>query len=380
VCGVSRRAKGEGGVYRRAGDGRWVGVLDLGWIDGKRRRRVVYGATRAEAVEKLTTLANQRRRGVNLAAPTRTLRAWLDEWLSQIKAHDGTRPSTLARYRQISETHLKPGLGRVRLDRLTPVEVQEFLNRRREVVAAGTVAKIHAVLRAALSDAERMDLVVRNVAKSVRVGATPVGERRVLSAEEARRFLHMVAGERFEAVFVLALTLGLRRGEVLGLRWADFDAERSTLRVERAVQRAGGRLVLVEPKTRRSRRLLPVPRMAAAALDRQRVRQAAERLRAGSAWRDEGLVFTTSLGTPVEPRNLNRRFEELRVTAGLPDLRLHDLRHACATFLLASGVEPRTVMEILGHSTYRLTMDLYGHALPDRMTAAAVVMDRTLGG
>ena len=377
---MSRRGKGEGGVYRRAADGRWVAVLDLGWIDGKRRRRVVYGTTRAEVVDKLRKLSEQRRRGVNLAAPAQTVGAWLDEWLSQVKAHDGTRPSTFARYRQVCNTHLKPGLGRKRLDRLTPLDVREFLASRRGVVAPGTVAKIHAVLRAALGDAERMDLVARNVAKSVRAPSVPTGERRILTPDEARRFLATVAGDRFEGVFVLALALGLRRGEVLGLRWVDFDAELATLRVEQAIQRAGGQLVVVEPKTPRSRRLLPVPRLAAAALERQRVRQARERLKAGAEWHDLGLIFTTSIGTPIEPRNLNRQFGELRQKAGLETLRLHDLRHACATFLLASGVEPRTVMEILGHSTYRLTMDLYGHALPERMAAAAVAMDRTLGG
>ncbi len=375
---MSRRGRGEGGIYKRESDGRWVGVLDLGWIDGKRRRRVVYGPTRAEVVEKLRTLANQQRRGVNLAAPTRTISTWLDEWLTQIKAHDGTRPSTLARYEQVVETHLKPGIGRIRLDRLTPSDVQAFLARRRESVAAGTVGKIHAVLRAALSDAERMDLVARNVAKSVRVPSGPVSERRVLTPDEAKQFLTLVAGDRFGAVFVIALTLGLRRGELLGLRWTDFDTEHSTLRVERAIQRSGGELRIVEPKTRRSRRLLPLPELAVTALEKRRVRQARERLRAGPAWQDHGFIFTTTIGTPLEPRNLNRRFDELRDEAGLPDLRLHDLRHACATFLLASGVEPRTVMEILGHSTYRLTMDLYGHALPERMTAAAAVIDQLL--
>ena len=377
---MSRRGKGEGGIYRRASDGRWVGVLDLGWIDGKRRRRVVYGRTRAEVVEKLAALANQRRRGANLATPARTLATWLDEWMTEIKAHDGTRPSTLARYNQVIATHLKPGLGRIRLDRLTASDVQAFLNRRREMVAVGTVAKIHAVLRAALNDAERMDLVTRNVAKSVRVPLGVAGEHCVLNPDEARRLLSLVADDRFEALFVLALTLGLRRGELLGLEWRDVDTAAGTLRVERAIQRSGGELRVVEPKTKQSRRLLPLPRMAAAALDRQRARQARERLQAGGAWQDRGLIFATSIGTPVEPRNLNRRFMELRQKAGLPELRIHDLRHACATFLLAEGVEPRTVMEVLGHSTYRLTMDLYGHALPERMIAAAQVMDATLGG
>jgi integrase len=376
---VSRRGKGEGSVYRRESDGRWVGVLDLGWIDGRRRRRVVYGSTRADVVGRLRELERRRRHGVNLAATTHTVGSWLDEWLNAFKAHDGTRPSTLARYRQVVETHLRPGLGRIRLDRLAPWDVQAFLTRCRASVSPGTVGKIHAVLRAALADAERMDLVVRNVAKSVRVRAAQPREQRVLSIEEARRLLGAVRDDRLEGVFVLGLTLGLRRGEVLGLKWNDFDPVAGTLRVERAVQRTGGRLVVVEPKTPRSKRLLPVPGLTAAAIERQRARQARDRLRAGSTWHDLGFMFATSLGTPLEPRNVNRRFNELRTELGMADLRLHDLRHACATLLLASGVEPRTVMEILGHSTYRLTMDLYGHGLPERMTAAAVVMDRTLG-
>lgn len=177
---------------------------------------------------------------------------------------------------------------------------------------------------------------------------------------------------------MLGLTMGLRRGEVLGLRWDDVDLYTRTLRVQRALQRVGGEVRLVEPKTRSSRRPLPIPLLAVKALEQHRIRQDEEREVAGDSWRSTGLVFATRLGGPVEPRNLNHRFEELRRRAGLPWLRLHDLRHACATFLLAHGVDPRTVMEILGHTTIRQTMDRYGHALPERVRAAADAMDGAL--
>jgi integrase len=173
--------------------------------------------------------------------------------------------------------------------------------------------------------------------------------------------------------------MGLRRGEILGLRWQDVDLDRRTVHVRRALQRVSGGLQFVEPKTYRSRRPLPIPALVMPALERHRARQAGDLLAAGALWRDEGLVVTTMRGGPVEPRNVNHWFERARQAAGLEWLRLHDMRHACATFQLAQGVEPRTVMALLGHSTIRLTIDTYGHVLPDRMHAAAEAMNDALG-
>jgi len=380
VSASRRRGHGEGAVYQRKEDGIWVGALDLGWVEGKRRRKIVYGKTRREVLSKLDEVRRGAERGQNLAARTRALAEWLDEWLTEIKSHDGTRPTTLRRYREIVTAHLVPELGKVRLDRLAPRDVQRLLAARRDTVAPATLVKIHAVLRVALADAERLDLVPRNVARAVKGPALGHEERQALTVEEARTFLTAIEGDRLEAVFVLGLTMGLRRGEVLGLRWEDIDLDDRVLRVRRALQRVDGALRLVDTKTRASRRPLPIPSMAARALERRRARQAAERLAAGEAWQDRDLVFTTAIGTPLEPRNVNRRFEQLRRHAGLPWLRLHDLRHGCATFLLAQGVDPRTVMEILDHTTIRQTMDRYGHVLPERLRAAADAMDQALGG
>ena len=333
------------------------------------------GRTRAEAVQKLDELRRAKERGVALAAGPRTVGQWMGEWLGTVKVQDGTRPSTLARYGQVIRTHIVPGLGRVRIDRLTPAEVQSFINGLHGRIAPATVVKVHGVLRAALSDAERLDLVSRNVAKSVRPPRLGRVERRVLTTDQARQLLARAANHRHEAVVVIALSLGLRRGEILGLRWSDVNRAERTLWVRQALQRVDGELTMVAPKTHRSMRSLPLPATVLPALERLHARQAVDRLAAGPAWDDRGLLFTSGIGTPLDPRNVHRWFCELRSSLGLEWLRFHDLRHACATFLLSNGVDPRTVMEVLGHSTIRLTMDTYSHVLPERMHNAASVID-----
>lgn len=353
-------------------------MLDLGSIDGRRRRATVAGKSQREVLDKLDTLRQDRTAGVNLAARRRTLGDWLDEWMRDVKSFDGTRATTLARYRSIIETHLSPGLGSRRLDSLSPQDVQGFLASLRGKRSPATVVKIHSVLRAALSDAERFDLVHRNVAKAVRPPRLGRQERPVLSPQQAHRILTVASTDRLEGVIVVALGTGLRRGEVLGLRWSDVDVQSRLLWVRQTVQRSEGKLRFAEPKTHRSRRPLPMPRLVAAALDRQRSRQTADRAVARGDWQEHGLVFTSAIGTPLEPRNVNRRFEFLREKADLPWLRFHDLRHACATFLLTAGVDARIVMDILGHSTIRLTMDTYGHALPEDLRDAAGAIDQIL--
>jgi integrase len=195
---------------------------------------------------------------------------------------------------------------------------------------------VHTLLRNALNDAYRMELVTRNVAGEVKAPPKPREGRRELTVEEAKRFLAVLEGERLKAFFVLALATGLRRGELLGLHWLDVDLDAGELRTGWAVQRVNGSLQLVNLKTESSRRTVAIPAFAVRALREHKAQQNAERLELGPAWREQGLVFTTSLGTPIEPRNVNRRFELLRKRAGLEWLRLHDLRHGTATFMQMS--------------------------------------------
>src|SRR6185369_14122545 len=316
-----RRAHGEGGLYQRASDNRWVGVVDLGWIDGKRRRRTVYGRTQKEAREKMAKLREAAGNGQDLTVKAQTVAQWMAYWLDEIKAHDGTRPSTLARYRYAIDGHIVPVLGKVRLDKLTPADVRKLHAARRDSMKPASLAKVHAVLRAALGDAERMDLVSRNVAKSVQPPKLGGAEPRDLAVEDARRFLDVTAGDRLEALFVVALTMGLRRGELLGLRWDDVDLDAATLRVARSAQRVAGTLRLVDTKTRGSRRPVPIPAIAVEALKRHQKRQEQERADAGKAWTENGLVFASTVGTLMEPRNVTRRVQQLRGRANLPALR-----------------------------------------------------------
>jgi integrase len=200
-----------------------------------------------------------------------------------------------------------------------------------------------------------------------------------LTPEQARTFLDAARGDRLEALYSVALAIGLRQGEALGLRWEHIDLDGGELRVRVALQRIAGKLQLVEPKTRQSRRTIPLPQVAVNALRAHRVSQLEERLLAGDRWVDTGLVFCTPKGTPLDARNVTRRFQKLLKQTDLPHQRFHDLRHTCATLLLVQGVPPRVVMEILGHSQISLTMDTYTHVVPALKREAANRMDALLG-
>jgi excisionase family DNA binding protein len=326
MSGRGRRGHGEGSVFQRA-NGMWVAQVDLGWIGGRRRRRTVYGGSEREVIAKRDQLRSQLGKGVNLADPPRTVEQWLNEWLRTVKAGDGTSQSTLDRYDQIVRVHLIPLVGRIKLSALAPRDVQLMVSHLRESAAPASVVKIHGVLRNALADAERMDLVHRNVAKAVRSATLTRTERRALTPSEALALLSQLQGDRLEGLFILALSTGLRRGEVLGLRWQDIDLPGRALFVRQAVQRINGELRFVPPKTHRSTRSMPLSELTVSALTAQRARQAEDRLLVGAAWEDHGLVFATHLGTPLEPRNVNRRFSAARSAAGLEWVRLHDLRH-----------------------------------------------------
>jgi integrase len=270
-------------------------------------------------------------------------------------------------------------IGAVKLDRLAPADVRHLLAELvRADVGNTTVRQAHGLLRNALGDAERLELVPRNVARSVRPPAPEKGKRRVLTPVEARGFLAAARDERLYALLVLAITTGLRRGEPLALRWQDVAFDVGVVRVERSLLRLDGRLVFGRPKSASSVRTVPLP---PAALDVLRVhRSVIEAESAAEGWQDLDLVFPSRVGTPIEPTNVNRWFRELRDRAGLPWLRLHDLRHAFATFMLDQGADLRLIMETLGHSQISVTADLYTHILNPRQRAASEAVDTLILG
>ncbi len=232
------------------------------------------------------------------------------------------------------------------------------------------VQSIHAVLRNALESAVREEIITRNVAKLVKVPAPRYRVNRGLTAVEARRVIRSSGSHRLGALYVLALFLGLRRGELLGLRWQDVDLDTEKLEVIQTLQRVGGQLRLVPPKTSDSSRTVPLPGPCVEALREHKRRQFAERSDAWPDWEDHGLVFPSRRGTPMEPDNLRRSWEQIRHAAGIGQVQFHDLRHTCVTLLLDLGVPPHVVREIVGHSDIGVTMTIYAHASLDEKRKA----------
>ena len=375
---MARRGRGEGSIYRRD-DGTWVAVIHLGWHDGKRRRKYLYARTRAEVRDKYRKAQRALEEGRSLGDDRQKVGQYLEWWLSQ--ALPGTvRDTTVVSYRGALRANVIPHIGHIRLSKLTPQHVQAMLTAIQDKgLSARTAKYAHAVLRRALGQAERWGMVTRNVATLVEPPRAVRPEVRSLKPDEVHTLLDAARGDRFEAILTVAIAVGLRRGEALGLRWSDIDLEAAVLRVRRALVYVDGDLRFVDPKTKRSRRTIPLPSVSIQALREHRRRQAAERLAAGPAWEDDDLVFPSATGGPMDPNNLGRHFRALCDRAGIGRVRLHDLRHTCASLLLAQNVHPRVVMEILGHSGIAITMDTYSHVLPELQREAADRMDQALG-
>jgi integrase len=308
-----------------------------------------------------------------------TVAEWLAVYLEQV-ARPKVRPRTLDLYASNIDRHIVPAIGRYRLDKLRPAHLVALYNTKAaEGLSGASLRHIHAVIRRALNVAVRWQLIAVNPATLVDAPQGVQHEISPLTVVEARRLIEAAEGDRMRARWLVGLALGLRQGEALGLRWEDVDVDARLLRVRRALQRRrGGGLVFAEPKTQRSKRVIPLPAQLVAALEDHHDQQARERAVAGSLWRDSGCVFTTPVGTPVDPRNDFREFRKLLARAGLPPVRLHDLRHTAASLLLAQHVPARVVMEILGHSQIALTMNTYSHVAPEVSREAADRMARAL--
>ncbi len=384
-----RRGKNEGTVFQRQ-DRRWCAVIDLGWENGKRKRKSLYGATRKEVAEQLSRVLAEKAKGLPVALQRQTVAQFLNKWLID-SVKFSVRPLTFEQYAQHVRLYIEPAIGNIQLTKLAPQHVQAMINAKlKDGLSPRTVQITLFVTRRALAQAVRWDLVIRNAAEFVDCPKVISKEIRPLTGEQVQVFLSALKGERMEAVLTVGLALGLRRGEVLGLRWEDVNFENREININQALQRSGGRYVdgkgsrsalhFVRPKSDRGIRTIAMPEIVATALRGHRARQAEERLLAGSRWTDFGLVFTAKNGTPIEPRRLDTEFKKLLRKAQLTQtIRLHDSRHFAASLLLLKGVHPRTVMEILGHSDIGLTMKTYSHVVPDLMREAADKIDAALG-
>lgn len=374
-----KRGNGEGTVYRRK-DGLWAAEWTAQTFSGP-KRKTVYGKTQGEVIQKRKEQVAQERAGFAFDAGKTAVEEYLSGWLEE-SVKDSIKPGTYENYSQATHKHLIPALGQIKLKNLTPDHVRRLRRSKlEEEYSTRTVRLLIFVLRKALQQAVEDGLVPRNVAQGVRVSQTGKEEIRPLSSGEAKRFLAAASGDRLETLYVLALHTGLRQGELLGLKWEDIDLEARKLSVRRTLVRAkGGRPVFGTPKTAKSRRSIKLTARAVEALEIHRTSQERERTEMGPLWPDNGLVFRSTTGTPLDRHNLcTRSFKRLLENAGIPtEHRFHDLRHTCATILLSKGKHPKYVQALLGHATVAITLDTYSHVLPGMDDGLADAMDDAL--
>lgn len=371
-----RRGKHEGSISKRT-DGRWEARLTL--TDG--RRKSFYGKTRKEVAEKLRDALAAQAKGLIIAPEKMTVAQFLEQrWLPDIKGRVDS--SSHLEYEQHVRRYLIPGLGKMLLARLTPSDVQALYTEMAEQgLAPATVRLTHATLHNALKHALRLGLVPRNVSELTTRPRATAHAVEPFDEEQANKFLDACAGHPDEALFALAITTGMRQGELLGLRWQDIDLEKAELTVNMALQwvrteRRKRDYVLAPPKTKHSQRKIALSKtVALPALKVHRARQAEGRLAVGPDWQEQGLVFPSPLGEIRMPARLYYQFKKLLRIAKLPDRRFHDLRHTAATILLLRGVNIKLVSEMLGHADIALTLRVYGHLLPHTHEQAAAMMD-----
>lgn len=357
---MRRRGNGEGTIRKRP-DGRWEARFPR-YNEGKTTYKSVYGKTRREVHARMKEAERLAARGL---AASDTFAAHVADWLTEVKEQRET--NTHRMYSGLMKNHILPGLGAIKLEKLTPTIIRRWLAElKRGTLSLSTLATIRTVLVIALEHAVRHELLERNPARLVSAPAVPRREYTTLTPDEARTLIRAIRGHRFEAAYLLALLLGLRRGEIFGLSWAGIDLDTKTLRVSQQLQREPAiGPVLKRTKTVGSVRTLPIPDLLIPVLAARKEWERIDRTLAGAAWKgewdDERLVFRSRVGSPAIPDTAIKQFKQVLGGLGLPAQRLHDLRHNCASLLFAQGIPARLVMEILGHSNISITMNTYTH-------------------
>ena len=370
-----RRGKGEG-TYTLRKDGRWEARITLD--DGSRHS--YYGKTQREVRAKATKARADAEDGLDLKAQSVTVSAFLKRWLDDT-AKERVRPSTFDSYTGHIDHHLIPKLGRHKLRELTPQHVNAMLS---GIVTAGrsptTANRVRATLRTALASAMRWGMVPRNVAQLAEPRTERARRVAPLTLDQARSFLAATQNDRLGNLFAVAIATGCRQGELLGLQWDAVDLDAGTLTVRHTLTYREKAWTFTDPKTEQSRRVVPLTITAKAALRRQRTQNLEAQLAAGERWQGGpwGLVFSSTIGTPLNTSNVTTHLQRLLVDQMLPRQRFHDLRHLTASLMLAEGVDLFTVKEILGHSQISLTANTYGHLTRKVAEDAAARLDEAL--
>lgn len=371
--------KRRGQIVKR-GERVWLVRVPLGnGPNGKRKylNKTVYG-TKADAERFLTSSLGDRDNGRLLEPSRQTLGEFANRWVTD--ARPGIQERTRESYRWVMEHYLVPTLGGRRLDQLNPSEIQRLYASLQERLSGRTVRYAHSILHAMLETACKWGMIASNPASKVEPPRQTRREMRALGESEAQRFIEAAKEDRFYALWILLVSTGLRPGEALGLKWADVDWDNARLRIQRVLVRLkAGAWHFAEPKTERSRRVVSLPQGLISILKTHRARQLHERLKAGADYTELDLVFGARSGQPLDYRLLRRRhFTRVLAKAGIKGIRVYDLRHTCATLLLAAGEHPKVVSERLGHSSIVMTLDVYSHVLPDMQQRAAESLEKML--
>jgi integrase len=377
-----RRPNGGGTITKRK-DGRYQGAAYVTNTDGHRIRRFVYGATYDETADKLSKLQDQERNGVPVPSRSWKVGEWLTYWLEQV-VKPNREHNTYLKYESKIRLYLLPHVAKKPLPRLTPAQVRTLMaTLEREEVPAATRFEVLRVLRNALNRARREEIVTRNVAELVDMPKVTKQNRKPWTAEESITFLRTARAHRLYAACVLVLVLGLRRSEVLGLRWQDVDFDREHFTPVKQVQRENGALVLKDLKTESSQAVLPLPKFCADALRERRYLQGLERQISGDDWHqdeDADLIFSERNGGMIEPRGFSRSFTALVKRAKVRPVTVRLARHTCGTLLAFLKVHPKVAQAILRHSQISMTMDVYTHVVDDDQRDAAALLADLLRG
>jgi integrase len=364
---AKRRGNHEGTIYQRS-NGRWVGQVS---IDGNRISKSYHSQKECRAW--IRQMRDQIEDGLNWNSAKITVNQYLSQWLKDI---EGTiKPKTFDQYSSVVSNHLNPQLGKIKLRELQPYQIQQiYTNLKERGHSQRNVQLTHSVLHRALVMAERQGLIGRNPAKSIVPPKVDQKEMKVLNDNEVRQLLIGAKDNRYEVLYYLAITTGLRQGELLGLMWGDIDWASNTLFVQRQLRyRRGEGSRFAPPKTKAGKRIVQLGPETIRLLAEHRKNQDVERLR--SDWQEFDLVFPSMVGTPTSRRNLHKFFKRLLKKSDLPDIRFHDLRHSAATLMLQNNIPLIVVSRRLGHSKPSITLDIYGHYLPGMQDEVAKLMD-----
>lgn len=388
-----RRGNNEGSITFHKKSGLWMGRIFVGYDnEGKPIRKVMYAKSKTELQEKIRNVLYERQAGTYVEPSRLTVGEWVISYL-ETYVRPSVRVKTFTTYEDMAKKHIVPALGTRLLQQLQTPEIQRFYNEKLEAgrldgkggLSSRAIHMMHQVISGALKQALAEGRIQRNVAEAVKLPPLKYKSMRSLSREELAELMKAVREDRLHAAFEVELATGLRRGELLALRWQDVDLNKKVIHVRRTLKRVraeGGerrtKLVFEEPKTDKSRRTITLTETAVKALKLHRVRQSEEKLRVGEAYQDNGLVFATPLGRPIDPDGFYKHFSKILKKAGISHRSFHNCRHTVATVLLEEGVNPKVVQELLGHARVGITLDIYSHVDMKTMQQATDKLEEAL--